>query len=168
MATRMHCTDLVLLWHEHRPNPWATCIYRPPHLLHRSTHDIVCLLYTVTSYLIPWPSARTVTVCRVITYAPGRALFPQFHSSVPKLCSKALFQSSVPKLRSKAPFQSYDPTPGGILTPVLRQCRPSPVKSLHVKSSPFKPPSWYPPLRVPVFNELIYHTASVLSFISWL
>jgi hypothetical protein len=43
-----------------------------------------------------------VTVCRVITYAPGRASFP------------------------KPQFQSY-PTPGGILTLVPSQCRPSKI-----------------------------------------
>ena len=94
-------------------------VYIPPHLLHRSSHDIVCQSYTVPCT----SSARTVTVCRVITYAPGRALFPQFQSSVPKLCSKA-------------PSQSYDPTPGGILTPVLRQCRPSKISARHVHSNP--------------------------------
>ena len=85
----------------------------------------------------------------VILYAPSRALFPQFQSSVPKLYSKALFQSSVPKLRSKAPFQSfipklrskapsqsYNPTPGGILTPVLQQCRPSKISARHVHLNP--------------------------------
>ena len=77
-------------------------VYIPPHLLHRSSHDIVCQWYTVPCT----SSARTVTVCRVITYAPGRASFP-------KPCSKA-------------PFQSY-PTPGGILTLVPSQCRPSKI-----------------------------------------
>jgi hypothetical protein len=43
-----------------------------------------------------------VTVCRVITYAPSRALFP------------------------KPQFQSY-PTPGGILTLVPSQSRPSKI-----------------------------------------
>ena len=47
-------------------------VYIPPHLLHRSSHDIVCQSYTVPCT----SSARTVTVCRVITYTPSRALFP--------------------------------------------------------------------------------------------
>ena len=53
-------------------------VYIPPHLLHRSSHDIVCQWYTVPCT----SSACTVTVCRVISYAPGRALFPPFYSYV--------------------------------------------------------------------------------------
>ena len=46
--------------------------------VHRSSHDIVCQSYTVPCT----SSARTVTVCRVISYAPSRALFPLFHSYI--------------------------------------------------------------------------------------
>ena len=85
-----------------------------------------------------------------------------FQSFVPKLCSKALFQSSVLKLRSKAMTLPR----AGFLPQFYNNANS--VKSLHIKSSPFKPPSRYPPLRIPVSNKPIYHTASVLSFISWL
>jgi len=64
-----------------------------------------------TQYLVPCPSARTVTVCRVISYAPGRALFPPFHSYV----SKA---TTLPRAGFLPPF--YD--------------NADLVKSLHVKS----------------------------------
>jgi hypothetical protein len=111
-------------------------VYIPPHLLHRSSHDIVRQCSYLVSYLVS-SSARTMTVCRVNTYAPGRASFP-------KLRFKAPFQSSVSKLR----FQSY-PTPGGILTLILRQCRPS--KSLHVTSNLFKHPSRSLRLYLPEF-----------------
>ena len=97
-------TDLTPEWH----------IYIPPHLPYIDPYTTSFVYYTVTSYLVPWPSARTVTVCRVILYAPGRALFPPF----------------------QAPFQSYNPTPGGILTPVLRQCWPSKISARHVHSNP--------------------------------
>ena len=73
-------------------------IYRPPHLLYSSSHDIVCQLYIVPCT----SSACTVTVCRVITYAPSRASFP------------------------KPQFQSYF-TPGGILTLIPSQSRPSKI-----------------------------------------
>ena len=106
--------------------------------VHRSSHDIVCQSYTVPCT----SSARTVTVCRVITYAPGRALFPQFQSSVPKLCSKAPFQSSVPKLRSKAPFQSsvpkLRPYPGRDSYPrsTTMPTQPSKISARQVHSNP--------------------------------
>ena len=45
--------------------------------------------------------------------------------------------------RSKAPFQSYDPTLGGILTLIPRQCRPSKISVKSIPSS--KPISQYPP-----------------------
>ena len=50
MATRMHCTDLVLLWHEHRPNPWATYIYTAlPLYIDPHTTSFV----NHTQYLVP-------------------------------------------------------------------------------------------------------------------
>ena len=57
MATRMHRTDLVLLWHEHGLDPWATCIYTTSPPVYSSSHDIVCQWYTVPCT----SSARTVT-----------------------------------------------------------------------------------------------------------
>ena len=53
-----HCYDSVLLWHEHRPDPWATCIYTTSPPVHSSSHDIVCQWYTVPCT----SSARTVTI----------------------------------------------------------------------------------------------------------
>ena len=112
-------------------------IYTTSPPVHRSSHDIVCQWYTVPCT----SSARTVTVCRVILYAPGRASFP--------------------KPRSKAPFQSYDLTPGGILTPVLRPCRPRKISARQVHEFPSR-------LRLPCLQRADIPTASVLSFISWL
>jgi hypothetical protein len=51
------CYELALLWHEHRPGPWATCIYTTSPPVHSSSHDIVCQYYTVPCT----SSARTVT-----------------------------------------------------------------------------------------------------------
>ena len=53
-------------------------VYIPPHLLHRSSHDIVCQWYTVTSYIVPWQSARTVTNLLYLTFFLGGAPSPQF------------------------------------------------------------------------------------------
>ena len=76
------------------------------------------------SYLVPCPSARTVTVYRVISYAPSRALFPPFHSYI----SKA---TTLPRAGFLPPF--YD--------------NADPVKSLHIKSirvpEPISSPSPY-------------------------
>ena len=92
-----------------------------------------------------------MTVYRVITYAPGRASFPKprskatFQSHVPKLRSKAMFQSHVPKPRSKATLP-----PGGILTLVSSQCRPSKISVESIRiPEPVSPQSQsqsqYPP-----------------------
>jgi len=93
-------------------------------------------LYLVSS------SARTVTVCRVITYAPGRALFPPFHSYI----SKA---TTLPRAGFLPSFH----------------VNADPVKSLHVKFIRVHEP--IPPPR-PCLNEPISLLLHVLSFISWL
>ena len=92
-----------------------------------------------------------MTVCRVITYAPGRASFP-------KLCSKAPFQSSVPKLRSKATLPR-----ARFLSSF--HVNADPVKSLHDTS--IRTPEPISSL-CPCLQRADVPTASVLSFISWL
>ena len=83
--------------------------------VHRSSHDIVCQSYTVTSYLDPLH-----VLWQYVVSSPTPLVGLCFH-------------------RSKATFQSYDPTPGGILTLVLRQYRPSKISARQVHPNTFEP-----------------------------
>ena len=118
MATRIHCTDLVLLWHEHRPDPWATYIYTTlPLYIDPHTTSFV----NHTQYLVPrW-----------------HVLWQYVVSSLTPLVGPR-FQSYVPKLRSKAtlPWVGFLPS---------FQVNANPVKSLLKPIPSSKPISQFPP-----------------------
>ena len=141
MATRMHCTDLVLLWHEHRPDPWATYIYTAlPLYIDPHTTSFV----NHTQYLVPRWHVLWQYVVSSLTPLVG----PRFQSSVPKLRSKA----TLPQARFLPSFH----------------VNADPVKSLHDKSIWTPKPMYHTASRPEFPSRLQVLLPAGYVLVSWL
>ena len=116
-------------------------VYIPPHLLHRSSHDIICLLYTVTLYLVPCTSlARTVIYTKLCTKF-YKKFFTKFRTKLfTKLCTK-LYTKLLHKALHEALHKALHKA---LRTKALHEALREALRTEALHEAPYRVPAIFP------------------------